>query len=140
MLGFGTLCIMNLSGAAKKIKFETFNENNVCKFEISKAQYVSKDKPDSWVNYSVTVYGKTVELLRKSFDDGTWFQDGCIVVISGEHKQNKKEHEGTTYVYNNLSTNDVHVVLGADKLPAREEKEPESPSQGDEGEGEDDGY
>ncbi len=116
MKNYNTSSTIQVTGQIKDVKFtDGGDKSSRMNFSLGKKQYRGKENPAEWVNYSVTVFGKTAELLNEDQD----FGDGCICSVSGDHDQAKRESDdGRTFVYNNIATNDCTIVLGLRKAIA----------------------
>lgn len=124
-MSFGGTGFLVVCGRVERSKFfETKNGHACMEFTISRKQYRGKDAEAEWVNYSIKVFGKTAEVLEGQ----SQFGDGAIVACCASHDQRKVENDNGVRVYNNLTTNDLQIVLslgdvaapfgGGDKAPA----------------------
>ena len=100
---------------------QTQSGQSVLGFDVANTQgYGDKEHTEY---YQVSIWGKSAEGLNGKLSKG------CRVVVSGEHRIEKREHNGKEYNNNKINFADVEVVKWADNTgqqqPAQQQSKPE---------------
>lgn len=140
---FGTLATLSVAGLIKDVKFTPGDDDKLARltFQLGKENYRGADNKAEWANYHVSVVGKTAEKLNEK----KFFGNGCLVAVSGEHdqkvvmKEATDEYEARAFVYNNIRTTDVNMILTLKQaIAAGIAKAEDSDDGGDDAVGDDD--
>ncbi len=94
-------------GITKDPVFRSTNSGqSVLGFDVANTQgYGDKEHTEY---YQCSVWGKSAEGLNGKLSKG------CRVVVVGEHRLEKREHNGTTYTNNKINFAEIEVVKWAD--------------------------
>jgi single-strand DNA-binding protein len=100
---------------------QTQSGQSVLGFDVANTQgYGDKEHTEY---YQVSIWGKSAEGLNGKLSKG------CRVVVSGEHRIEKREHNGKEYNNNKINFADVEVVKWADNAgqqqPTQQQSKPE---------------
>ncbi len=95
----------------------TQSGQSVLGFDVANTQgYGDKEHTEY---YQCSVWGKSAEGLNGKLSKG------CRVVITGEHRLEKREHNGTTYTNNKVNFAEIEVVKWADNAGQQQSQAPQ---------------
>lgn len=98
----------------------TQSGQSVLGFDVANTQgYGDKEHTEY---YQCSVWGKSAEGLNGKLSKG------CRVVVSGEHRIEKREHNGKEYNNNKINFADVEVVKWADNAGQQQPEQQQSKS------------
>ena len=94
----------------------TNNGKAVLGFDVANNQGYGENEHTEY--YQCAVWEKQAESLNDKLTVG------CKVAVSGEHRLDKREHEGKTYTNNKLDRIELDILKWADKQDVEQAQEP----------------